>query len=118
MLVEKELKSKISEEISNIYKKQADQMEQQILALRKQLKVYETENSEFVSSEIEKERAKNRIIIEEKDKQINKIMEIILLYKYIVLIYLILKNLMTNFNIKKYLWVGNRRTPSNTTKER
>ena len=75
LLVEKELKSKISEEISNIYKKQADQMEQQILALRKQLKVYETENSEFVSSEIEKERAKNRIIIEEKDKQINKIMD-------------------------------------------
>jgi hypothetical protein len=75
LLVEKELKCKISEEISNIYKKQAEQMEQQIVALRKQLKVYETENSEFVSSEVEKERAKNKIIIEEKDKQINKIMD-------------------------------------------
>jgi hypothetical protein len=75
LLVEKELKCKISEEISNIYKKQIEQMDQQIILLRKQLKVYETENSEFVSSEVEKERAKNRIIIEEKDKQINKIMD-------------------------------------------
>ena len=50
-------------------------MDQQITLLRKQLKVYETENSEFVSSEVEKERAKNRIIIEEKDKQINKMMD-------------------------------------------
>jgi hypothetical protein len=75
LLVEKELKCKISEEISNIYKKQIEQMDQQITLLRKQLKVYETENSEFVSSEVEKERAKNRIIIEEKDKQINKIMD-------------------------------------------
>ena len=75
LLVEKELKCKISEEISNIYKKQIEQMDQQITLLRKQLKVYETENSEFVSSEVEKERAKNRIIIEEKDKQINKMMD-------------------------------------------
>ena len=75
LLVEKELKCKISEEISNIYKKQIEQMDQQIILLRKQLKVYETENSEFVSSEVEKERAKNRIIIEEKDKQINKMMD-------------------------------------------
>ena len=75
LLVEKELKSKLSEEISKIYQKQLEQMEQQLNIFRKQIKIYESENKEFVRSEVEKEREKYRIVLDEKDKQLNRMTE-------------------------------------------
>jgi len=75
LLVEKELKGKLSEEISKIYQKQLEQMEQQLNIYRKQLKIYESENKDFVRSEVEKEREKYRIVLDEKDKQLNRMTE-------------------------------------------
>ena len=75
LLVEKELKSVISEETSKMYQKQIDNMEQQLNILRKQIKMYESDNQEFVRSEVEKERKNYEFMLGEKDKQLNKIMD-------------------------------------------
>ena len=75
LLVEKELKSVISEETSKMYQKQIDNMEQQLNILRKQIKMYEGDNQEFVRSEVEKERKNYEFMLGEKDKQLNKVMD-------------------------------------------
>lgn len=75
LLVEKELKSIISEETSKMYQKQIDNMEQQLNILRKQIKMYESDNQDFVRSEVEKERKNYEFMLGEKDKQLNKVMD-------------------------------------------
>ena len=75
LLVEKELKGRISEETSKMYQKQIEHMEKQIDAFRNQIKIYESDNKEFVRSEVEKEREKHRIIMDEKDKRLNRMTE-------------------------------------------
>jgi len=72
LLVEKELKGRISEETSKMYKKQIEHMEKQIDAFKSQIKMYESDNKEFVRYEVEKEREKYRIIMEEKDKRLDR----------------------------------------------
>ena len=74
LLVEKELRSTISDEMTKIYHKQIEQMEQQLVMLRKQIQIYERDNKEFVRSEVEKERKNCEFMLGEKDKQLNKIM--------------------------------------------
>ena len=56
LLVEKELRTTISDEMTKIYHKQIEQMEQQLVMLRKQIQIYERDNKEFVRFEVEKER--------------------------------------------------------------
>ena len=75
LLVEKELKGRISDETSKMYQKQIEHMEKQIDAFRNQIKIYESDNKEFVRSEVEKEREKHRIIMDEKDKRLNRMTE-------------------------------------------
>jgi len=70
LLVEKELKSRISEEMTRMYQKQLEQINKQIDTFKSQIKIYESENNEFVRTEVEKEREKYRIILDEKDKQL------------------------------------------------
>ena len=72
LLVEKELKTKLSEEITKIYQKQLDDMKKQIDTFKTQLKNYESENRDFVKIEVDKEREKYRIVLDEKDKQLSK----------------------------------------------
>ena len=72
LLVEKELKSKLSEEITKIYQKQLDDMKKQIDTFKAQLKMYENDNKEFVRTEVEKERKNYEFILGEKDKQLSK----------------------------------------------
>jgi hypothetical protein len=72
LLVEKELKTKLSEEITKIYQKQLDDMKKQIDTFKTQLKTYESENRDFVKVEVDKEREKYRIVLDEKDKQLSK----------------------------------------------
>lgn len=72
LLVEKELKGRISEEMTRMYQKQLEQMNKQIDTFKSQIKIYESENNEFVRSEVEKEREKYRIILDEKDKQLSR----------------------------------------------
>ena len=50
-------------------------MNKQIDTFKSQIKIYESENSEFVRTEVEKERDKYRIILDEKDKQLNRMTE-------------------------------------------
>ena len=75
LLVEKELKSKLSEEITKIYQKQLDDMKKQIDTFKTQLKNYESDNKEFVRLEVEKERKNYEFMLGEKDKQMSKIMD-------------------------------------------
>jgi hypothetical protein len=72
LLVEKELKSKLSEEITKMYQKQVDDMKKQIDTFKTQLKIYENDNKEFVRLEVEKERKNYEFMLGEKDKQLNK----------------------------------------------
>jgi len=72
LLVEKGLQSRLSEETSKMYKKQIEQMEQQLAMLRKQIQIYESDNKEFVRSEVEKERKNCEFMLQEKDKQVSK----------------------------------------------
>jgi len=72
LLVEKELKTKLSEEITKIYQKQLDDMKKQIDTFKTQLKNYESENKDFVKVEVDKEREKYRIVLDEKDKQLSR----------------------------------------------
>jgi hypothetical protein len=75
LLVEKELKTKLSEEITKIYQKQLDDMKKQIDTFKTQLKNYESENRDFVKIEVEKERKNYEFMLGEKDKQMSKIMD-------------------------------------------
>jgi conjugal transfer/entry exclusion protein len=75
LLVEKELKSKLSEEITKMYQKQVEQLNKQIDTFKTQLKMYETDNKEFVRLEVEKERKTYEFMLGEKDKQMSKIMD-------------------------------------------
>jgi hypothetical protein len=72
LLVEKGLQSRLSEETSKVYHKQIEQMEHQIVMLRKQIQIYESDNKEFVRSEVEKERKNCEFMLQEKDKQVSK----------------------------------------------
>jgi len=72
LLVEKELKNKLSEEITKMYQKQLDDMKKQIDTFKTQLKMYETDNKEFVRLEVEKEKKNYEFMLGEKDKQLNK----------------------------------------------
>ena len=72
LLVEKELQIKLSEEITKMYQKQLDDMKKQIDTFKTQLKMYESDNKEFVRLEVEKERKNYEFMLGEKDKQLNK----------------------------------------------
>jgi hypothetical protein len=72
LLVEKELKSKLSEEITKMYQKQLDDMKKQIDTFKSQIKNYESENRDFVRIEVDKEREKYKIVLDEKDKQLSR----------------------------------------------
>uniref|UniRef100_A0A6C0I803 DUF2130 domain-containing protein n=1 Tax=viral metagenome TaxID=1070528 RepID=A0A6C0I803_9ZZZZ len=75
LLVEKELKSKLSDEITKIYQKQLDDMKKQIDTFKTQINNYESENRDFVKAEVDKEREKYKIVLDEKDKQLNRMTE-------------------------------------------
>lgn len=75
LLVQKELQCKMDSSIRSIYEKQLEQMNKQIDELKSQIKIYQCENKDFVKTEVEKEQEKFRILLEEKEKQVNKINE-------------------------------------------
>ena len=75
LLVQKELNIGLDQSIRIIYEKQVEQMKKQNEELKSQIKIYEYENKDFVKIEVEKEREKMRFLLEEKDKQVNKINE-------------------------------------------
>ena len=81
LLVQKELNSKLDQSIRILYEKQVEQMRKQNDELNIQLNKYEYENKDIIRTEVEKEIQKYKFLLEEKEKQINKINET---HEYIV----------------------------------
>jgi len=75
ILFEKELTKKMEERISKIYEGQVDKLEKQIEQLMKQLKAYESENADMICKEVDKVRNKFDLLLEQKDKQVNRLTE-------------------------------------------
>jgi len=75
ILLEKELTKKMEERISKMYESQVDKLEKQIEFLSKQVKTYEIDNNDIIKKEAEKAREKYDLLLEQKDKQLNKMSE-------------------------------------------
>jgi hypothetical protein len=72
IILEKELTKKMEERISKMYESQVDKLEKQIEFLSKQVKTYEIDNNDIIKKEAEKAREKYDLLLEQKDKQLNK----------------------------------------------
>jgi len=75
ILLEKELTKKMEERISKMYESQVDKLEKQIEFLSKQVKTYEIDNNDIIKKEAEKAREKYDLLLEQKDKQLDKMSE-------------------------------------------
>lgn len=75
LLVEKELKGRISEETSKMYQKQIDYMKRQIEEMSNKIKTYEIESQDIESKLSNKAWEKYDLLLQERDKQINKMGE-------------------------------------------
>ena len=73
LLVEKELKGKISEEVSKMYQKQVDYMKKQIEDMTVKIAKYELEGQELVNNATDKAKEKYDLLLQEKDKQVSKL---------------------------------------------
>ena len=79
IIVQREMGKQIEEKISKMYEGQVEKLEKQIDNLLKQLKSYESEakeyetkNKSFIQQEVEKTREKYDLILQQKDKQLDK----------------------------------------------
>lgn len=75
LLVQQKLNSSLDSSIRNFYEKQVDQLKKQLEELKVQVRNYECQNKDVIELEVKKEREKCRILLEEKEKQVNKINE-------------------------------------------
>jgi len=80
--VQKEMGKQIEDKISKIYEGQVEKLEKQVENLLKQLKVYEIEtkdyelkNKDTIKHEVEKAREKYDLLLQQKDKQLDKMSE-------------------------------------------
>ena len=91
LLVEREVKIKLEESIKKIYERQVEQLKKQLEVLNNQVKSYELENKDIIKEEVEKEKEKlrmevekvidkSKIVLEEKDKQVDKLSETLQMY--------------------------------------
>lgn len=81
LLVQKELNCNLDKSIRILYEKQVEQLRKQIDELNIHLNKYECQNKEVIRTEVEKEIQKYKFLLEEKEKQVNKINET---HEYIV----------------------------------
>ena len=79
IIVQREMGKQMEEKISKMYEGQVEKLEKQIDNLLKQLKSYESEakeyetkNKSFIQQEVEKTREKYDLILQQKDKQLDK----------------------------------------------
>ena len=79
LTVQREMGKQMEEKISKIYEGQVEKLEKQIDNLLKQLKSYESEakeyetkNNNFIQQEVQKSREKYDLLLEQKDKQLDK----------------------------------------------
>jgi len=69
ILVEREMSKKIEERISKMYESQIEQIKKQMEQMNQQITIYESENDALIKKEIDKEKEKFEVILQEKDKQ-------------------------------------------------
>jgi len=69
ILVEREMKIKMEEQIKNMYENILEKMRSQIETMSVQIKNYELQNKDLIKVEVDKEKEKFDLILEEKDKQ-------------------------------------------------
>ena len=75
LLVEKELKNKLSEEITRIYQKQMDDMKIQLKEMSHKIFKYELDNADIDKKAAYKAYEKYDMLLQDKDKQLNKLGE-------------------------------------------
>jgi hypothetical protein len=75
LLVQQKLNSSLDSSIRNLYEKQVEQMKKQIEELKSQIRDHEYQNKDFIEEVVKKEREKYKILLEDKERQINKINE-------------------------------------------
>jgi hypothetical protein len=73
VVVQKEVNKKMEENMEKIYTSQIDNLTKKIEMLNKQINVYEAENKDNVRLEVEKTKEKCDFLLEQKDRQIDKL---------------------------------------------
>ena len=69
ILVEREMKVKMEEQIKNMYENMLEKMRSQMETMSVQIKSYELQNNDLIKAEVEKAKEKFDLILDEKDKQ-------------------------------------------------
>jgi len=72
VLLEKEMTKKMEERITKMYEGEIEKLQKQCELLSNQLKTHEFGNKEIVKLEVEKAREKYDLLLEQKDKQLDK----------------------------------------------
>ena len=75
ILVEREMKVKMEEQIKNMYENMLEKMRSQIETMSVQIKSYELQNKDLIKVEVDKARERYDLVLNEKDKQINRLSE-------------------------------------------
>ena len=75
ILVEREMKIKMEEQIKNMYENMLEKMRSQIETMSVQIKSYELQNKDLIKVEVDKARERYDLVLNEKDKQINRLSE-------------------------------------------
>ena len=75
ILVEREMKVKMEEQIKNMYEGLIEKMRSQMETMSVQIKSYELQNKDLIKAEVDKARERYDLILNEKDKQINRLSE-------------------------------------------
>jgi hypothetical protein len=75
LLVQKENKSQMEVIVKDFYENQLNNMKKENEELKQKLKEYIYQNKDLIEVEVKKEREKYKILLEEKEKQVNKINE-------------------------------------------
>ena len=72
ILLEKEMTKKMEERITKMYECEIEKLQKQNVLLSNQLKTYEIGNKDFIKSEVDKARERYDLLLEQKDKQMDK----------------------------------------------
>lgn len=73
IIVQKEMTKKMEERIAKMYESQIDNLTKKIDLMNQQISIYESGNNDFVRLEVEKIKGRCDLLLEQKDKQIDKL---------------------------------------------
>ena len=76
LMVERETGKKMGEKITKMYEGQIEQLKKQLDVAMVQLKSYELENEQKFQERLQKEREKCQIIVQEKEKQVDRLYDV------------------------------------------